>query len=278
MTDRYAVMGDPISHSKSPQIHAAFAAQTGQDLTYEAIRVAPGSFAAAVEAFFAAEGKGLNVTVPFKEEAWKLAGRLSERARLAGAVNTLYRDEDGRLVGDNTDGQGLITDIQRNHGGDIVNKRVLAIGAGGAVRGVLEPLLKRKPGELVIANRTASKAEALAEHFSALGNVRGCGFAAVNAPFDLVINGSAASLHGELPSLSERIWAEGAWAYDMMYGAEPTVFNRWAQQAGAARVMDGLGMLVEQAAEAFRLWRGVTPQTRSVILEMRCQLEDSARA
>lgn len=270
MTDRYAVMGNPIGHSKSPQIHARFAAQTGQSLSYEAILVEAGDFPAAVARFRAAGGRGLNVTVPFKQEAWALAARRSPRAERAGAVNTLRFEEDGNLYGDNTDGVGLVRDLKDNHGAQLTGKRLLVLGAGGAVRGVLAPLLAEQPALLVIANRTVATAEALAQAFADLGAVRGCGFAALaGEQFDVVINGTAASLQGEVPPLPEGILAAEAVCYDMMYGKEPTPFMRWAGAAGAGKMLDGLGMLVEQAAESFYLWRGVRPATAPVIAALR---------
>lgn len=273
MTDRYAVFGNPISHSKSPQIHTAFAAQTGQELEYSAICVDEGDFDRAVSEFLCGDGKGLNITIPFKQEAWQAAQIRSPRAELAGAVNTLYRDGQGRLVGDNTDGIGMVRDIVENHGGSIAGKDVLILGAGGAVRGVLQPVLEQKPRRLVIANRTAAKAQELAGLVADLGDVAGCGFDALSGQqFDLVINGTAASLQGEVPPLPDNLLREGAWCYDMMYAAEQTPFCRWAQMHGAQTALDGLGMLVEQAAESFSLWRGVRPSTQAVIAQLRAQL------
>jgi shikimate dehydrogenase len=268
--DAYAVMGNPIAHSKSPRIHAAFAQQTGQRITYTAIQVDPGGFAQAVGNFFANGGKGLNVTVPFKQEAWALAVTRGAEAELAGAVNTLLLDSDGALVGRNTDGIGLVRDICDNHGGRIAGQRVLLIGAGGAARGVLEPLLAQKPSHIVIANRTPDRAHELAKIFAALGNIAGAGFDDLRGQaFDLIINASAASLHGEVPPLPDDVLATNGWCYDMMYGAEPTPFVRWGLAHGAAQSLDGLGMLVEQAAESFTLWRGVRPDTRPVLALLR---------
>ncbi len=260
MTDRYAVFGHPIAHSKSPQIHTAFARQTGQDMTYEAILAPLDGFADSIAAFIAAGGCGANVTVPFKEEAFRLASRLSPRAQRAGAVNTLSFDADG-ILGDNTDGAGLVADLTRNLNCTIVGKRVLLLGAGGAARGVIEPLLDQQPAALVIANRTVSRAEELAELFG--HGVRACGFDAADIPVDLVINATAASLAGDLPPLSPRVFTPDTLAYDMMYGRD-TPFLDFARTHGA-RTADGLGMLVEQAAEAFHLWRGVRPDTAPVI-------------
>jgi len=270
MTDRYAVFGNPIKHSKSPQIHSAFAQSTAQDLSYEAMAIEEGCFETSVESFLAGGGKGLNVTIPFKQEAWALAQVRSPRAELAGAVNTLYRDKEGRICGDNTDGVGMVRDIVRNHGGTIAGKRVLILGAGGAVRGVLQPVLEQEPKQLVIANRTASKAVELAELVADLGSVSGCGFETLDGQcFDLVINGTAASLQGEVPPLPEGILSENAWCYDMMYAASPTAFCLWATKNGAQKSIDGLGMLVEQAAQSFQIWRGVEPDSQAVIHSLR---------
>ena len=273
MSDLYAVFGNPIAHSKSPQIHSAFAEQTGQQLSYSAQLVPVDGFREAAERFFADGGRGLNITVPFKEQAWRYAARLSTRARHAGAVNTLALQPDGTLLGDTTDGVGMVTDIRDNLGWHIRNKRVLILGAGGAVRGVLEPLLAEQPGLLTIANRTVEKALQLATGFGAAGSVNGCGFDQLaGQQFDLIINGTSASIAGELPPLPEAILAEGACCYDMMYGSEPTVFMRWASGHGASQVADGLGMLVEQAAESFALWREVRPETKGVIEQLRAEM------
>ncbi len=266
--DRYAVMGNPVAHSLSPLIHAWFAEQTGQAMRYEAIEVARDGFAEAVAAFQREGGRGLNVTVPFKEEAYALAQRRSERAEQAGAVNTLRLDPDGSRYGDNTDGVGLVRDLERLDW-PLASRRVLILGAGGAVRGVLGPLLAQGPAQLVIANRTLARAEALVERFGALGAVTARGYSPLTGEaFDVVINGTAASLAGELPPLPESCVA-GACVYDMMYGARPTAFMEWARGAGARAVSDGLGMLVEQAAESFALWRGVRPQTAQVLRDLR---------
>ena len=274
MTDRYAVFGNPVAHSRSPAIHAAFAAQTGQDLRYERQLVAPGGLAEAAAEFFAAGGNGLNVTVPFKEDAFRFADRRTARAERARAVNTLAREHDGGVLGDNTDGVGLVRDLTANLGWVIAGRRVLVLGAGGAARGALGPLLEQRPVLLYIANRTAEKAVRLAREFADLGPTAGGGFAELASapPFDLVINATSASLAGELPPLPDSLLAPGANAYDMMYGAEPTPFLAWAQRHGAGAVADGLGMLVEQAAEAFLLWRGVRPDTAPVIAAVRREL------
>jgi shikimate dehydrogenase len=273
VTDFYAVVGNPIGHSKSPAIHTAFAEQTGQDLKYEALLFELDLFAEQARAFFEAGGRGLNVTVPFKLDAWQFAEILSKRAKRAGSVNTLMIGKDKKIYGDNTDGVGLVRDILQNHGGVIEGKRVLVLGAGGAVRGVLEMILAEKPQTLVIANRTVSKAQVLADEFTDLGSVTAVGFEELSSQFDLVINGTAASLQGDLPPLPTGILADGAWCYDMMYGADETPFNAWAREQGAARMMDGLGMLVEQAAESFFIWRHVRPGTEAVISSLRAQLK-----
>ncbi len=274
--DAYAVMGNPIAHSKSPQIHAAFARQTGQRIAYTAIQVDPGGFEQAVGNFFANGGKGLNVTVPFKQEAWKLVHEHGPEAERAGAVNTILQDSPGHYIGRNTDGIGLVRDILQNHRGGIEGKRVLLVGAGGAARGVLQPLLAEKPQQLVIANRTPDRAVTLAGDFADLrgtSQLRGGGFTDLEGEdFDLIINASAASLHGEVPPLPDNCLAAGGWCYDMMYGAEPTPFVRWGLAHGASVSLDGLGMLVEQAAESFYLWRGVRPDTAPVINEIRAGL------
>jgi len=265
--DRYAVIGNPIAHSKSPEIHARFAAQTGELLAYERLLAPLDGFAAAVRDFIATGGRGANVTVPFKLEAFELADTLSERARAAGAVNTLSF-ADGRIAGDNTDGVGLVTDIVRNAGVALAGRRILLLGAGGASRGVLLPLLQESPREIVVANRTATRAAELAQRFAAHGTVDGCGFDGIRGKFDVVINGTSASLSAELPPLPAGVFAPGGLAYDMMYGAQPTVFMMFAARQGAT-TRDGLGMLVEQAAEAFAVWRGVRPDTGPVLAAMR---------
>jgi shikimate dehydrogenase len=273
--DRYCVFGNPIAHSKSPEIHAAYAVQTGQQLMYEK-RLAPlDGFAAAVHSFIAEGGKGANVTVPFKLEAVKVANALTIRAQAAGAVNTLHFTDDG-IIGDNTDGAGLVADIVGNAGVAITGKRVLLLGAGGAARGVVLPILEHRPAQLVIANRTVATAVALADQFAALGGagvVSACGFADIDigAGFDIVINATAASLSAEVPPVPPSVFAPRALAFDMMYGKSPTVFLQFAAEHGA-RVRDGLGMLVEQAAEAFSVWRGVHPATGEVLQNLRNQL------
>ena len=269
--DKYAVFGNPIKHSKSPLIHAAFAEQFGHAIQYRAVLVEMNEFAAAAGRFFEGGGKGLNITVPFKHEAHRLADSLSRRAMRAGAVNTLALSDEGELLGDNTDGVGLVRDMIANHGWSINGARVLVIGAGGAVRGVLEPLLREKPRELVIANRTPDKAVTLAQEFVDLSDaITGGGYDLWEGrQFDLIINASSAGLSGEMPDLPPSLLTERCCCYDMVYGSEPTVFMRWAAQNAAWAVADGLGMLVEQAAESFYLWRRERPDTGAVILQLR---------
>ena len=269
MTDRYCVFGNPVGHSKSPLIHAAFARQTAQDLGYEALLAPIDGFPAAVRAFIAAGGRGANVTVPFKEEAFRLATRRTPRAELAGAVNTLRFDDTGTL-GDNTDGAGLTRDLTINLGCPLRGQRILLLGAGGAARGALGPLLDAQPAALTIANRTADKARQLAALFSAHGPIFGCSYAELTGQsFDLVINATSASLTGELPPLPPGVFAAGSLAYDMMYGKDDTCFMTYARTHGAAQVSDGLGMLVEQAAEAFFVWRGIRPDATPVMTLLR---------
>lgn len=264
-TTRYAVVGHPIAHSRSPFIHTLFAAQCNEPLTYTAVDVAPEHFVEEVRAFRDAGGRGLNVTVPHKESAYRFADSLGPRAARAGAVNTLRFDEQG-AYGDNTDGPGLVRDLEVNLGVAIAGARVLMLGAGGASRGVLGPLLDRAPMALLVANRTASRATELAQAFADQGPVAGCGLEQIpDTSFDLVINATATGLSGaELPLRSSHL-AMDAMCYDMMYAAIPTVFMSQATALGAARVADGRGMLVEQAAESFYIWRGVRPQTAPVI-------------
>jgi shikimate dehydrogenase len=264
MTDQYAVIGNPVAHSKSPWIHAEFARQTRQDLDYGRIEAPLDGFARAVDAFRAAGGRGANVTLPFKAEACRYATHLTARARAAQAVNTL-RFEAADVLGDNTDGVGLVTDLERNLERAIEGKRVLLMGAGGAARGVVQPILERRPALLRIANRTAHRAQQLAGQFP---NVRGGSFQELaGAAFDLLINATSAGLAGEAPPLPPGVFAAGALGYDMVYGRD-TPFLALARAAGAA-ACDGSGMLVEQAAESFLLWRGVRPDTAPVLAALR---------
>ncbi len=273
MTDRYAVIGNPVAHSKSPLIHGAFARETGQDLSYGRILGSPDGFETEVRRFFGEGGLGLNVTVPFKERAWRLCDERSPRAASAGAVNTLIVLDGGRLRGDNTDGVGLVRDLAGNHGFRFAGSRVLLLGAGGAARGVLRPLLETGLAELVIANRTAVRALELAASAADLGPVRGCGLADLgvggHGGFDLIVNATSAGLGGEVPDLPAGCLGPSGWTYDMLYGDRPTAFCRWGHQRGAVRALDGLGMLVEQAAESFWLWRGLRPSSAPVIEMLR---------
>jgi len=266
LLDRYAVFGHPIKHSKSPRIHRLFAEQTGQALEYAAVEVPAEQFQTAVAMFFAEGGKGLNCTVPLKELAWRYADRNTERAELSKAVNTLALQADGSLLGDNTDGIGLVTDLLANHAIALSGIRILILGAGGAGRGIIAPILEQTPQTLVIANRTVDKAVKLAAEFHGKGPITGCGYDALeNRQFDLILNATSASLSGQLPPLPTGLLAAGGNCYDLAYGNEPTAFVRWGLENHAAKSLDGLGMLVEQAAEAFFIWRGVRPQTRPVI-------------
>jgi shikimate dehydrogenase len=268
MTDQYAVIGNPIEHSRSPQIHAAFAEQTGQDIRYVRLLGDVEQVERDFDAFFDGGGKGLNVTVPFKERACRYATELSERAAAAGAVNTLIA-EGGTVRGDNTDGVGLVRDLRDNHGFGLAGARVLLLGAGGAAKGVLHPLLASRPVSLFIANRTADKAVHLARA-ARDGRVAGGGLGELDGRrFDLIINATAAGLDAKVPPLPDDCLAAEGWVYDMVYGREPTAFMRWGVSHGAGTALDGLGMLVEQAAESFYLWRGVRPLTLPVIEALR---------
>ncbi|MDM8568343.1 shikimate dehydrogenase [Thiotrichales bacterium HSG1] len=270
--DQYAVLGNPISHSKSPLIHSIFAKQTKQVLNYSAILVGTqkGEFLSAVQKFRQNGGKGLNITVPFKQVAWESVNKRSERAELAGSVNTIWFDQQGVYHGENTDGIGLIRDLTKNHNCQIEGKKVLVLGAGGAVRGILEPLLKIHPAKCVIANRTLSKAKQLAELFAYLGNIEASSYdALIDQSYDLIINGTSTSLQGKIPPLVDGLITKNSWCYDMMYANTATPFMQYAQNQGAVNVLDGLGMLVEQAAESFYIWRKIRPDTVSIIQHVR---------
>ncbi|PWG64825.1 shikimate dehydrogenase [Sediminicurvatus halobius] len=270
--DLYAVFGNPVSHSLSPRIHTMFAEQTGQQLSYERREVPRDGFAAAVASFADEGGHGLNVTVPFKEEAFGIAGQRSERAERAGAVNTLILGE--TIYGDNTDGEGLVHDLRHNLGVGLGGKRILILGAGGAVRGVLEPLLAEQPATVLVANRTRERAEAVAKTFADLGRISACGLDELEGErFEVVINATSSGLRGKLPPLPDSLVANGATAYDMVYGDRTTPFVAWARDHGARITADGLGMLVEQAAAAFELWRRVRPDTEPVIEALRRDLQ-----
>jgi shikimate dehydrogenase len=272
--DKYAVFGNPIKHSKSPLIHGIFAEQCAQHMQYRAVRVELDGFALAAQRFFDSGGAGLNITVPFKQDAFKFAHRLSDRAMRAGAVNTLSRAQDGAIEGDNTDGIGLVRDMIANLGWAVQGLRVLVLGAGGAARGVLEPLLRERPRELLVVNRTAAKAGQLATEFSDIAELQGGAYDLIaERQFDLIINATSAGLTGEMPELPSSLLTERSCCYDMVYGAQPTPFVRWSAHHAAWAVVDGLGMLVEQAAQSFYIWRGVRPETRPVINQLREAME-----
>jgi shikimate dehydrogenase len=266
MPDRYAVVGFPIKHSWSPFIHGMFAKQTDQPLTYSRLEVAPENFEKEVTEFFERGGKGLNITVPHKQAACLLARFRTPRAEIAGAVNTLALQDEG-LLGDNTDGAGLLTDLTRNLSMPVEGTRILLLGAGGAARGVLGPLLGAAPEYVEIANRSGERALQLAEEFRLLGCVKGCGFDAITSSgtFDLIVNATSASLQDTIPPIPPSVIGPATLCYDMAYGKGDTAFTRWAKSAGAGRAETGWGMLVEQAAESFYLWRGVKPDTKPVL-------------
>jgi len=267
--DQYGVFGHPVAHSLSPFIHGMFARQTGQEMTYRLYDVVPEELGERVRSFFADGGRGLNITLPHKINAVDVAHELTARAAHAAAVNTLALQGEG-IVGDNTDGVGLVRDLCDNLGLTITGRRVLVLGAGGATRGVLASLLALKPQELIIGNRSAERAEALAAAFADLGDAHGVGFADVGADaFDLIINATSASLSGEIPPIPRSAVGSDSVCYDLAYGKGATAFVNWAQAAGCARALQGLGMLVEQAAESFELWRGVRPDTASVLGALR---------
>ena len=275
----YAVFGNPIKHSKSPTIHTEFARQFDEQITYRALRVEDDEFEARVKAFFEGGGQGLNITVPFKERAYALADQASERATRAGAANCLIPQADGQLRADNTDGVGLVRDMVANHGWTLAGRKTLVLGAGGAVRGILQPLLAESPSAIVIANRTPERAQQLAAAFAADSRVPviGCGLDELSgASFDLIINGTSAGLSGDMPALPELDLSDRCCCYDMVYGPEPTAFMRWAASKAAWAVADGLGMLVEQAAESYYLWRGKRPETAPVVQQLRALMENNA--
>jgi shikimate dehydrogenase len=267
--DRYAVVGYPVKHSRSPFIHAMFAKQTQQALTYGLLEVAPEQLEEEIRRFFNEGGKGLNITVPHKQAVMKLMDYHTPRAEFAGAVNTIMVLEDGKLMGDNTDGVGLLNDLQNNLSFNLTDKRILMLGAGGAARGVIAPLLQEHPEVLVIANRNVDRATQLVVEFQSLGDVVATSFEGIDAkPFDLIINATSASLQGEMPELDPGIIGHDTLCYDLAYGKEDTVFTQWAKAHNAARAIQGWGMLVEQAAEAFFLWRKVRPDTVPVLVAL----------
>jgi shikimate dehydrogenase len=263
--DRYAVVGHPIEHSRSPLIHQLFARQTGQNITYERIDAEPAAFETAVRGFGAAGGKGMNVTVPHKEAAFELVDELSDRAQAAGAVNTISIER-GRLRGDNTDGVGFMRDLVTNHRQRVEDRSVLVLGAGGAARGILGPLLAAKPRAIVLANRTPERARDLVAQLGAPARLETAAFAnlAELPAFDIVINATSAGLHGEVPPFPASLVNDKTFCYDLVYGVNETPFVHWALQAGAGQAVPGWGMLVEQAAESFFIWRGVRPDTAPV--------------
>jgi shikimate dehydrogenase len=270
MTDRYGVTGHPVAHSWSPFIHGLFARETRQAMSYRLYDFTPEELAPRVRDFFTLGGRGLNVTVPHKIAAVELASELTTRAAHAGAVNTLAVQKDGTILGDNTDGAGFVRDLCDNLGLVIIRRRILIIGAGGATRGVMAPLLALEPAEIVVANRTAERAKEMAGAFARMGPVQGVGFRYISGnPFDLVINATSASLSGELPAVPDSIIGPETVCYDMAYGKTDTPFMQWALKRGCARAVQGWGMLVEQAAESFRIWRGVKPGTASVLTALK---------
>ncbi len=269
VVDRYGVMGYPISHSRSPVIHRIFALQTGQDIQYDLLQVAPDKLESAIKQFKRAGGLGLNITVPHKRTVTSLVDLMSERASTAGAVNTLvFRDNE--VFGDNTDGIGIMRDLTVNLGLKLEDANILILGAGGATQGIMSPLLDAKPKSVIIANRTIGKAQALADHFSRQGPVSACRFGNVSTltVYDLVIYATSAGLKGEIPPYPEDAISEHTVCYDLSYGLKPTPFSCWAEERGAAKSVMGWGMLVEQAAESFHLWRGVRPNTASVLKQL----------
>ena len=269
--DRYAVVGNPVAHSLSPRIHAAFAKQTGEAIRYEAIELPVDGFVGGINQLRAQGFRGANVTVPFKQQARDLCANLSERAGTAGVVNTLIFPDSDSIEGDNTDGVGLVRDLKNNLGIELENRNILLLGAGGAARGVLQPLLAESPASLVIANRTVDRAHSLARDFAHFGNLRASAYADLpTEPYHVVINATAAGLANELPPLAPELLAETDACYDMMYRLDAdTAFQAWSKSQGIEHSHDGLGMLIEQAAEAFHRWRGVHPDTATLATELR---------
>ena len=268
-TLNYAVFGNPVEHSKSPQIHLLFAEQAGINLVYQAIEVPEDNFQDYLDSFFIQSGKGLNVTVPFKEEAYSICDVLTERAEQSASVNTIWMNNN-QIYGDTTDGQGLINDLKNNHQLNLNSKQILVLGAGGSVKAILPPLVQQNPAQIVIANRTIDRAERLVEKFSGNTSIEAVSYNNLSEnKFDVLINGTSLSLAGKLPPIPNNILKEHACCYDLMYSSEPTVFMRWAKEQGAAKILDGLGMLVEQAAEGFFIWHGVKPETAPVLNALR---------
>ena len=266
----YAVLGNPIQHSKSPQIHTLFSEQTGIALEYQAIEVPINEFASYVKLFSSQGGKGLNITVPFKEDAYSLCTTLTDRAEISGSVNTLRFDDDMNICGDTTDGQGLLNDLVANHNIRLEDKSILILGAGGTVKSILERLLEQKTKEIVIVNRTISRAKDLEKKFSKKNCVRAYSYNDLpNHSFDIIINGTSLSLSAEIPPISKTNINKNTFCYDLMYSDKETVFTKWAIENGALKATDGLGMLVEQAAESFMFWHGTKPDTMPIIKVLR---------
>jgi len=270
MMDKYLVLGNPIAHSKSPFIHQGFAEQTNQVMSYDKKLIELDAFEAFISEFKNQGGKGCNITVPFKERAYALSQELSPRAKAAGAVNTLIFTESGMIIGDNTDGQGLVEDLLSNNV-ELTKQRILIIGAGGAARGSILPLLAQNPTSITITNRTVEKAECLVSEFEH-DDLDSVELKNLTTDFDVIINSTSASLSNQLPEISASVIANAACCYDMAYGNKPTCFIEWAKELGVTKTIDGLGMLVGQAAESFRVWRGIKPQTQAILSEMRTQL------
>ncbi len=260
--DQYAVIGNPIEHSKSPDIHLLFADQTGEQLHYEKLLADEDQFSQAVTEFFSNGGKGLNVTVPFKNDAYEFVDELTQYAKNAGAVNTIFKNEQGKFIGANTDGIGLLRDLKKTLRIPIINKKIIIIGAGGATQGIVEPLLRENPTQLIITNRTVGKADSIAEQFKNIGNVASCALDKIpKQPFDLVLHATSAGLQGNNVELPVEIVGANTCCYDLLYSDQDTPFMAWAKNHHAEKVVDGFGMLLEQAAEAFYLWRGKRPDT-----------------
>lgn len=278
-SDKYAVFGHPIKHTKSPRIHQLFAEQTQQKICYEAQDIPAKSFQSAVQDFLSQGGKGLNCTLPLKELAWQYADQLSTRAQHSKAVNTLILQKNDVLLGDNTDGIGLVTDLIDNHHIVLANRKILILGAGGASRGIIAPLMQQRPQRIVIANRTTAKAITLSHEFSSLGAIEGCGYQTIkHHPFDLIINATSTSLSGKLPPLSAHLLAEKGCCYDLVYADKATAFVLWGQAHKAIKSLDGLGMLVEQAAQSFYLWRGIRPKTATIIALLNAERSQTTQA
>lgn len=270
--DVYLVVGNPIAQSRSPFIHTLFARQTMQQMHYQSVLIPEGEFHSYIQPFFQLGGRGCNITAPFKQDAYQFANCLTERAQLSGAVNTLKRLDDGQILGDNTDGAGLVQDLL-SYQANIESANILIIGAGGATRGVLKPLLEQKPKQVTIVNRTFEKSAELAERFKKYGSVKALPIDEVNEPFDIVINATSAGLSAQLPQISPNIFTSSTISYDMSYTNGDTKFNQWAKSFGVIQAFDGLGMLVGQAAESFTVWRGIRPGARQVLRELRKNMQ-----